>query len=170
MDFIIVLSQFIYNYLVTPLPLVIISILLISFFTKDKFRTVRIFNLIRWFIIYYSLFSIFHMVIRNLITPQKFHFLAEDFGPYQTVFLLVFTFQKVIPFSLLNDYLAKNVYYLLFISLGINIIEIFTFIDILTITNSDKNSTLSIFPKLIDMLTKSIIITPVLLYIFRKRN
>lgn len=94
------------------IPLLLILIL-IEYFFKNRFKTKQVINLIRWFLISYFIIGIVHYIIGHLFFPEEFSFKNRATGPYRWAFWLMFTAAILFPLSLFYKKLATKPLYLI---------------------------------------------------------
>lgn len=94
------------------IPLLLILILIEHFF-KNRFKTKQVINLVRWFLITYFIIGIVHYIIGHLFFPEEFSFVNRATGPYFWTFWLMFTVALLFPLSLFYKKLATKPLYLI---------------------------------------------------------
>lgn len=94
------------------IPLLLILIL-IEYFFKNRFKTKQVINLIRWFLICYFIIGIVRYSIGYLFFPEEFSFTNRATGPYRWSFWLMFIAAVLFPFSLFYKKLATKPLYLI---------------------------------------------------------
>ncbi len=99
----------------------ILSLMLIRTLFKKKFQTRKALNVIRWFIMVYSIVILAHFIIRVLIFSEQYSFLERATGRYWWAYWLMFVGSTILPYTLLIKKLASNYVYVLFIAVFMKI-------------------------------------------------
>ena len=94
------------------IPLLLILIL-IEYFFKNRFKTKQVINLVRWFLICYFTIEIVLFAIGHLFFPEEFSFTNRATGPYRWAFWLMFIAAAILPLSLFYKKLATKPLYLI---------------------------------------------------------
>lgn len=94
------------------IPLLLILILIEHFF-KNRFKTKQVINLIRWFLISYFTIEIVRFIIGHLFFPEEFSFTNRATGPYRWTFWLMFIAAVLFPLTLFYKKLATKPLYLI---------------------------------------------------------
>lgn len=93
----------------------LLFLILIEYFFKNRFKTKQVINLIRWFLISYFLVGIVRYSMGYIFFPEEFAFTDRAIGPYYWSFWLMFTAAVVFPFTLFYKKLATKPLYLIVI-------------------------------------------------------
>ena len=94
------------------IPLLLILIL-IEYFFKNRFKTKQVINLVRWFLISYFFIGIVHNIIGHIFFSEEFSFTNRATGPYYWSFWLMFAAAVLFPFTLFYKKLATKPLYLI---------------------------------------------------------
>ncbi|MDI1255266.1 MAG: hypothetical protein PSV16_04115 [Flavobacterium sp.] len=125
------------NLIFCLVPLVL-SLFVIHVAFKDKFKTKKSLNLIRWVIIGYTTITLFHFVISSIFFSEEMAFFDRATGPYMIFYWLMTLSAIVIPFTLLIKKLGSNFLYVMLISFLMKIGAYFErFVIIVTSLHSD---------------------------------
>ncbi len=116
------------------LPPIILTLILVELIFKNRFETKKVLNLFRWVIIIYVVISlIFHK-----INSGGFFSVQNLNGPYLLAFWTMIIGFFVMPLSLLYNKLGFKKWYILLVSIGLNIGVLFErFIIIITSLHRD---------------------------------
>ncbi len=116
----------------------LIFIIFVEIFFKNRFKTKQVLNLVRWFIISYFIIGFVHYMIGLAFFPKEFAFLNRATGPYKFAYWLMFFLAAIVPFTLFYKKLALKPFYLIFIILNMKIGWYFEhFVIIVTSYHSD---------------------------------
>lgn len=102
-----------FTYCLIPL---LLTIILIEGIFKNRFQTKQVLNLIRWFIISYTVMALIHFLIGIMLFPDKFEFFNRATGPYKITYWLMLLSAVLLPFTLFYKKLGLKPIYLLFIA------------------------------------------------------
>ena len=94
----------------------LLNILFIELFFKNRFKTKQVLQLIRWFLIFYFTIGILHYFIGIAFFPEKFSFIERATGPYRWAYWLMTFSAVVLPMTLFYKKWALNPFYLIFIA------------------------------------------------------
>ncbi|MFC4818600.1 hypothetical protein [Flavobacterium sp. GCM10023249] len=107
----------------------LLTLVLIEVFFKNRFKTKEVINFIRWFVIVYTIVTLLFYVYRLIVTTEESAFLTRATGPYWFSYWLMLFCSTLLPLSLLFERLATKRIYLLFVFLLIKVgvlLEFFT--------------------------------------------
>ncbi len=91
---------------------IILTLILIEFFFKNRFETKKTLNLVRWVIIIYTLITL----IGFLQNPEAFAFANRTIGTYAVAYWILLLSALILPFTLLNNRLGSKFWYVLLIA------------------------------------------------------
>lgn len=94
----------------------ILTLLLISLLFKNRSKTKKALNIIRWFIIGYSIITVSYYIIGIIFEPEKHAFMQRATGPYWFAYWFMFICAIVLPFTLFIKKLASNYFYVLLVA------------------------------------------------------
>lgn len=103
------------NLIICLVPM-ILTILCIELFFRNKFQTKKVFNLIRWAIIGYTLISIVYFILGLFIQPESFAITSRASGPYAWAYWAMFLSSILLPLTLFYSRFASKIWYLLFVA------------------------------------------------------
>lgn len=110
------------DYLIKGIFISILLIILIKLISKNKIETVFSSKIIKWIIIIYSFGVLVNTILIFIFPPtEKYAFLERATGPYWRAYWLMLSMNSIIPLLLLNRKIGRNIYFLLIISLLMNI-------------------------------------------------
>lgn len=114
--------KFISDYLIKGIFISILVIILIKLIAKSKIKTVKSTEIIKWIIVIYSFGVLVHTILIFTFPPTgKNDFLERATGPYWWAYWLMLSMNSIIPLILLNRKIGRKIYFLLIISLLMNI-------------------------------------------------
>ena len=93
----------------------ILSLMLLNLIFKDKVMVQKALNIIRWFIIAYSIITVAHYLIRMIFHPEGYAFTNRATGPYWFAYWLMMICAVVLPFTLFIKKLASKYLYVLLV-------------------------------------------------------
>ncbi|MBJ6367510.1 hypothetical protein [Snuella sedimenti] len=95
----------------------ILTLIVIRFIFKNRFKTNGVFSLIRWIIISYTIIALLHFLTSITIGPDE-HASTYDraTGPYKWAYWLMLLCSTLFPLSLFFKRLASKPYYLLVVA------------------------------------------------------
>ena len=99
----------------------ILTLMLIRLLFKNRFKTDKALNLIRWFIIAYYLVTLTHYIFGLIFSSDEYAFLNRATGPYWWAYWLMTICAVVLPFTLLIKKLASKYLYVLLIAFCLKI-------------------------------------------------
>lgn len=108
------------NFIFCLVPIVL-TLILIELFFKNRFETKKVLNLIRWLIIIYTIITLFYSTIGIIAYPEEFAFTNRATGPYKVAYWLMLICAWVFPLTLLNKKWASKFWYVLLVSILIKI-------------------------------------------------
>lgn len=133
------------NVIICLIPM-ILTLLVIEAFFRNKFQTKKVFNLVRWVIIGYTLISVVYFILGLLIQPESFAITSRASGPYAWAYWAMFISANLLPLTLLSTKIAANRWYLLFVAFFMKIGAYFEqFIIRITSFHRDFPSEIEIF-------------------------
>ncbi len=110
------------EYLIKGIFISILLIIFIKLISKKKIETVLSTKIVKWVIIIYSFGVLINTILMFIIPPtEKYAFLERATGPYWWAYWLMLSMNSIIPLILLNNKIGRNIYFLLIISLLMNI-------------------------------------------------
>ncbi len=116
MEYYDVIMRFVDVNLVYCLIPMILTLGLFNLLNNQRFQTKKALNLIRWFIVGYTILNLFHFMVGVTTMPSEYNFLFRSSGLYIAANWLVLVFATVLPFTLLNPKLGTNFLYILLVS------------------------------------------------------
>ena len=122
-------------YCLFPLTL---AIILIETGFKNRFQTKKIFNLIRWVIITYTLITLSYYLYGLIFLPDRYAIIQRATGPYRMVYWLMLFCSTLLPLSLIFKKLAKKRWYILLVCMFIKIGAFFE-IFVITVTSFHRD-------------------------------
>lgn len=108
------------NIIFCLIPL-LFTLILIELFYKNRFQTKQVLNLIRWFIISYTIVTLIYFLIGIIMFPDEFAFFNRATGPYWWAYWLMLLSASILPFTLFYKKWALKPLYLVFIALSMKI-------------------------------------------------
>lgn len=99
----------------------ILTLMLIKLFFKNKFKTDKALNIIRWFIIGYYLITLTYYIFRLLFSSEETAFGNRATGPYWWAYWMMMLCAMALPLTLLIKKLASKYLYVLLIAFCIKI-------------------------------------------------
>lgn len=95
----------------------ILTLMGVGWIFKNRFKPKKALNLIRWFIIIYSIVTLTHFIIRMHFTSEESAFGNRATGPYWWAYWFMFIGVLVLPFTLLIKKLSSKYLYVLFVAI-----------------------------------------------------
>ncbi|WP_033957079.1 hypothetical protein [Psychroserpens jangbogonensis] len=95
---------------------IILTLILVELFFKNRFETKRALNIICWIILLYTIVSIIYSLIGLIFFPEKFSFIDRATGPYKTTYWMMFFSSAILPFTLFIKKLSKKFLYVLIVA------------------------------------------------------
>jgi len=92
---------------------IILTLMLVELFFKNRFETKKVLNLIRWSIIVYTIITWIYLLIGNILYPEEFTFFERGVGSYKWIMFLSTLF---LPFTLFIKKIASKFLYVLFVA------------------------------------------------------
>jgi len=89
----------------------ILTLYLVQLIFKDRFKTKKALNLIRWFVIVYTLVS----ATVTFLSVDTYLFIDRATGPYLIAYWVMLFSSIILPLTLLIKKLAKRYFYLIFV-------------------------------------------------------
>lgn len=110
------------DYLIKGIFISILVIILIKLIAKSKIKIVKSTEIIKWIIVIYSFGVLVHTILIFTFPPtRKNDFLDRATGPYWWAYWLMLSMNSIIPLILLNRKIGRKIYFLVIISLLMNI-------------------------------------------------
>jgi hypothetical protein len=110
------------DYLIKGIFISILLIIFIKLISKTKIETVLTTKIIKWVIIIYSFGVLVNTILMFIFPPtEKYAFLERATGPYWWAYWLMVSMNSIIPLILLNKKIGRKTYFLLIISLLMNV-------------------------------------------------
>lgn len=110
------------DYLIKGIFITLLLIIIIKIISKNKIETVLSTKIIRWIIIIYSCGVLVNTILIFIFAPtEKYAFLERATGTYWWAYWLMLSMNSIIPLIFLNNKIGRNIYFLLIISLLMNI-------------------------------------------------
>lgn len=100
---------------------IILTLLLVELFFKNRFETKKALNLFRWIIIFYAIITWTYSLVGMAFYPEKFAFIDRATGPYKIAYWIMFLSALIFPFTLLIKKLASKFLYVLFVVFSMKI-------------------------------------------------
>lgn len=110
------IAEIVDNNLILCLIPLLLSLMLIAFLFRNKFKTKKALNVVRWIIIFYTAITLVYFIVGIAFAPEKFAFTNRATGPYWFAYWLMLCAATVLPFTLLIKKLAAKFWYVLFIA------------------------------------------------------
>jgi len=95
---------------------IILTLLLIELFFKNKFETKKVLNLIRWTIIIYAINTWIYNLIEVAMHPEEFAFIERATGALKKTYWIMFLSSLILPFTLFINKLGSKFLYVLFVA------------------------------------------------------
>ena len=111
-----VLELFTVNIIYCLIP-IILTLILVEIFFKNRFETKKVLNLIKWTIIIYTIIS---WLAIQVYSENSIPFEGIT-GPYSFAFWIMLFGSLVLPFSLIVKKLGQKTWYILLVSLGMKV-------------------------------------------------
>src|SRR5690606_39272212 len=87
----------------------------------NRFKTKKVLNVIRWFIIFYALITWTYTFIGMAMSPEEFAFINRATGPYKVAYWMMFLCALLFPFTLLIKRLATKFLYVALVAFAMKI-------------------------------------------------
>ena len=113
---------------------IILTLILVEFFFQKRFETRKALNLIRWFIIFYTVITWTFYLIGMALNPEEYAFVSRATGRYKIAYWIMFSSALILPFTLLIKKLASKFWYVLLVGFCIKIGVYFERFVLLTIS------------------------------------
>ncbi len=99
---------------------IILTLILVEFFFKNRFETRKTLNLIRWIIISYTIITwTFYLIgIATTENPDEYTFINRATGPYAWAYWIMFLSALILPLTLFIKKLAPKFWYVLLVAFG----------------------------------------------------
>lgn len=95
---------------------IILTLILVELFFKNRFETKKGLNVIRWTIIIYTLITLTFYLIGIVMNADEYAFINRATGSYAWAYWIIFLSASVLPFTLLVKKLGRNFWYVLFMA------------------------------------------------------
>jgi hypothetical protein len=95
---------------------IILTLILIELFLRNRFETKKVLNLIRWIIIIYTIITWTFYLIGMTLNPDKYAFVTRATGPYAWAYWIMFLSAFIFPFTLFTKKLAAKFWYVLLVA------------------------------------------------------
>lgn len=100
---------------------IILTLMLVELFFKNRFETRKGLDLVKWIIILYSLISWTVYLVGMAQNPDDYAMVQRASGPYAWAYWLMFLSALILPYTLFIKSLAKKFWYVLFVAFAIKI-------------------------------------------------
>ena len=100
---------------------IILTLILVNRFFKERFETRKSLNLFRWIIIIYSIITWTFYLYGMFMNPEKYAFIDRATGPYKVAYWIMFLCALIFPFTLFYKKLASKFWYVLLVAFGMKI-------------------------------------------------
>ena len=100
---------------------IILTLILVELFFKNRFETKKTLNLICWTIIIYTIITWTFYLIGMALNPEEYAFINRATGPYAITYWLMFLSALILPFTLLIKKLASKFWYVLLVAFAMKI-------------------------------------------------
>ena len=100
---------------------IILTLILVELFFKNRFETKKTLNLICWTIIIYTIITWIFYLIGMALNPEEYAFINRATGPYAITYWLMFLSALILPFTLLIKKLASKFWYVLLVAFAMKI-------------------------------------------------
>jgi len=97
---------------------IILTLILVELFFKNRFETRKTLNLIRWVIIIYTIVTFTIYLIGMVVDPDEYAFLNRATGPYAWAYWIMFCSALILPLTLLIKKIASKFWYVLLVAFG----------------------------------------------------
>lgn len=98
---------------------IILTLILVELFFKNRFETRKALNLFRWIIIVYSVITWTFYLIGMTMNPEKYSFIERATGPYKIAYWIMFSFALIFPLTLFIKRAASKFWYVLLVAFAI---------------------------------------------------
>ncbi|WP_353777423.1 hypothetical protein [Winogradskyella sp. 3972H.M.0a.05] len=97
---------------------IILTLMLVELFFKNRFETKKALNLVRWTIIFYAIVTFTVYLIGMAIYPDEYAFINRATGPYAIAYWIMFFGALILPLTLFVKKLASKFWYVLLVAFG----------------------------------------------------
>ncbi len=97
---------------------IILTLILVELFFKNRFETRKTLNLIRWLIIIYTIVTFTFYLIGMAMNPDEYAFINRATGPYAWAYWIMFLSALILPLTLLIKKLASKFWYVILVVFG----------------------------------------------------
>ena len=112
-----IFMKFIDVNLIYCLPALILTLIFIKLFFRNRFKIEQALNVVRWTIVTYTALSLLCMLYGTISHSDESEFMSRATDEYRFAYWAMFGCSLILPFSLLIGKIGKNAVYLLFISI-----------------------------------------------------
>ncbi len=95
---------------------IIITLIIIEFFFKNRFETQKTINLIRWSIIIYIIITCLYFLLSFVFNKNEFTNIYLGNGSYKIIYWIMLIFSLILPFTLLINKVATKYWYVLLVA------------------------------------------------------
>ena len=113
---------------------IILTLILVELFCKNRFETKKGLILVRWTIIIYTLTTFAFYLIGMAMNPEEYAFINRATGPYAWAYWIMFLSALFLPFTLLVKKLGTNFCYVLLVAFCMKIGAYFERFVLITIS------------------------------------
>ncbi len=99
----------------------ILTLILVELFFKNRFETKKTLNLICGTIIVYTAITWTFYLIGMAMSPNEYAFINRATGPYAFAYWIMFLSALILPFTLLIKRLASKFWYVILVAFGMKI-------------------------------------------------
>lgn len=96
------------------IPMILFLLLIQKLFSK-KVQTQTILNIIRWFVLFYTLLNLTYFIIGIVLFPEEFSIINRASGPYAALFWLMTLGALLLPMTLFYKKLGTNPFYIILV-------------------------------------------------------
>ncbi|WP_190810974.1 hypothetical protein [Flagellimonas sp. S3867] len=106
--------------LINCLVPIILILILVELFFKNRFETKKVLNLVRWTIIFYTIITwTFYLIgIATTDNPDEYAFINRATRPYAWAYWIMFLSALILPLTLFIKKLASKFWYVLLVVFG----------------------------------------------------
>ena len=100
---------------------IILTLMLVDVFFKERFETKKALNLFRWIIIIYSIVTWTFYLTGMIVNPEEFNFTSRSTGPYKIAYWTMFLCALILPLTLFIKKIASKFWYVILVAFGMKI-------------------------------------------------
>lgn len=100
---------------------IILTLVIVELFFKNRFETRKVLILIRWIIIIYTIITFTFYLIGMAKNPDEHAFINRATGPYAWAYWIMFLGALILPLTLFFKKLASKFWYVLLVAFGMKI-------------------------------------------------